>query len=72
MLGAFFGRILAWIAPLFFTFIWDKIVALILAFKQKKEEDKKVDDSVGKVETGGLESGLEGTGELEDEFNKNA
>lgn len=44
---------------------------MIAAYKAKKEEDKKVDGSVGKVENGDMKKGLEGTGELEDGVNKN-
>lgn len=70
-MGTILARLFGWIAPFFFDFLWGRISAMIAAYKAKKEEDKKVDGSVGKVENGDMKKGLEGTGELEDGVNKN-
>jgi hypothetical protein len=73
--GAFFAKIGTWLVsamlPTLLDWIWSKIENWKKNREQKKQEDKKVDDSVGKVEDGDLKEGLEGTDELEDELNRN-
>lgn len=59
--------ILTWLAEL----LWGKLAKWLAEQKDKKENDKKVDDIVDKIESPDLKDQLDGVQDAEDRLNSN-
>lgn len=68
----FLSRILALVSHFFLDWLYARIAKLIVEWRAKKEDEKKVEDAKDKIVNGDLKKGLEGTEELEDHINRNA
>lgn len=69
-IGSVLMKVIAPFLPYLFDWIGKQISTWWENRQKKKADDKRADDSAGKIVNGDLKEGLEGTDELEDEFNR--
>lgn len=69
---SFLTSILSKLFTTFLDWLQGKIVRALNYLKAKKQDDAKVDAPVEKIGSGDLKEGLDGTDDLENQFNSNA